>query len=481
ELDKLTAEYTDANNRFLDNQAGILAQTLKEGKACPVCGSVHHPSPALPQENTLTAEELKKLNEKKEECNERVHKLANSIAAKISEISTKKDNIKKQLIALCETELSLKELEGRVSTEEKELSGLKSELESVRERKEEYNKLFAKKENGKSEVEILNDSIRAYELELRGEESQISGLNSQIDEKQKSLKFKSVLEANNEITRLKKLEKEISDGIESARNSLQKAQTDFTNCESVINNIEKSLKNEKELDLGQEKDNLNKLKSEKSTKDGVKEKLKERLSNNKGNALRINENGKDYKRVQDRYILLNELSETLSGSLKGKQKIDLESYVQATYFDRIISRANVRLMNMSSGQFELKRKEEAGGNGQSGLDLNVIDHSAGSERDVKSLSGGESFKASLALAFGLSDEIQASSGGVRMDSMFLDEGFGSLDSDSVQQAMNTLVSISCNDRIIGIISHVDQLKERIDRQIIVEKDADGKSKARIVV
>ena len=481
ELDKLTIEYTDANNRFLDNQAGILAQNLKEGEKCPVCGSVHHPSPALPQENTLSAEALKALNKKKEDCNERVHELAKSISTKISEISTKKKNEIDRIVALCEAELSLKELKERIINIEKEKTRLDAEFDTARNKKDEYNQLFAKKENGKSVIDILNDDVRARELELKGEESKISGLDSQIDEKRKSLKFKSALDANNEITRLKQLEKEISDGIESARISLQEAKNELANCESIVKTLEESLKNEKELDLKQEKDNLNALVDEKNSNERVKVTIKDRLSKNISYARKINDNGKAYKTAQGRYILLDNLYKAVNGRVTEKQKIDLESYVQATYFDRIISRANVRLMNMSSGQFELKRKEVVGGNAQSGLDLNVVDHLNGKERSVKSLSGGESFKASLALAFGLSDEIQASSGGVRMDSMFLDEGFGSLDSDSVQQAMNTLVSISCNDRIIGIISHVDQLKERIDRQIIVEIDAEGKSKARIVV
>jgi exonuclease SbcC len=137
---------------------------------------------------------------------------------------------------------------------------------------------------------------------------------------------------------------------------------------------------------------------------------------------------------------------------------------------------------MTDGQYDLVRRKEALSKmGQSGLDLNVIDHYNGSERSVKSLSGGESFKASLALALGLADEIQSSAGGIKLDTMFIDEGFCSLDEDSLEQAMKALKSLADNDRLVGIISHVGELKRKIDKQIVVKKDRSGGSKAEIIV
>ena len=156
--------------------------------------------------------------------------------------------------------------------------------------------------------------------------------------------------------------------------------------------------------------------------------------------------------------------------------------IQMNYFDRIIARANARLMIMTDGQYDLVRRKEAlKKSGQSGLDLDVIDHYNGTQRSVKSLSGGESFKASLALALGLSDEIQSSAGGIRLDTMFVDEGFGSLDEESLSQAMKALTSLADNNRLVGIISHVGELKQKIDKQIVVTKDKSGGSKATIVV
>lgn len=178
--------------------------------------------------------------------------------------------------------------------------------------------------------------------------------------------------------------------------------------------------------------------------------------------------------VEKEYVWMKALSDTADGSLKEKQKIDLETYVQVTYLDRILRRANLRLLTMSSGQYELKRQEDsADKRGKSGLELDVIDHYNGSMRSVKTLSGGESFQASLSLALGLSDEIQSLAGGIRLDSMFVDEGFGSLDEEALNQAIRSLTGLSEGKRMVGIISHVSELKERIEKKVIVMKNPRG--------
>ena len=174
------------------------------------------------------------------------------------------------------------------------------------------------------------------------------------------------------------------------------------------------------------------------------------------------------------------LANTANGQVAGKEKIMLETYIQTTYFDRIVARANVRLMKMTGGQYDLKRRTVAeNGRSQSGLELDVIDHYNGSERSVKTLSGGESFKASLALALGLSDEVQMSTG-IHLDTLFVDEGFGSLDSEALSKAYLTLAGLTEGSRLVGIISHVVELKEKIDKQIVVKKELSGGSRAMII-
>lgn len=190
----------------------------------------------------------------------------------------------------------------------------------------------------------------------------------------------------------------------------------------------------------------------------------------------------DVSATEKRYAMVDIMNRTANGNVTGKDRIMLETYIQMFYFDRIIERANTRLMIMSDGQYELKRSEDyENKKGQKGLDLNVIDHYNGSERKVSTLSGGESFKASLSLALGLADEIQESAGGIQLDTMFVDEGFGSLDSDSLEQAMRALSNLSEGRKLVGIISHVDALKERIDKQIVITKDRANGSKANIIV
>ncbi len=174
--------------------------------------------------------------------------------------------------------------------------------------------------------------------------------------------------------------------------------------------------------------------------------------------------------VEQEYVWVKALSDTANGTLNGKRKIELETYIQMAYFDRILRRANLRLMTMSSGQYELKRQEDgAGKREKAGLELNVIDHYNGTERSVKTLSGGESFQASLSLALGLSDEIQSCAGGIRLDAMFVDEGFGSLDEEALNQAVKALAGLTEGNRMVGIISHVAELKERIEGKIVVTK------------
>lgn len=190
----------------------------------------------------------------------------------------------------------------------------------------------------------------------------------------------------------------------------------------------------------------------------------------------------DLEKLEQRYTWMRTLSNTVNGNLAGKEKIALETYIQMTFFDRILQRANLRLMVMSGGQYELKRRREAENNrSQSGLELDVIDHYNGSERSVKSLSGGESFKASLSLALGLSDEVQSAAGGIRLDTMFVDEGFGSLDEESLAQALQALTGLTEGNRLVGIISHVAELKEKIDKQVVVTKEKSGGSRVEIVV
>ena len=222
------------------------------------------------------------------------------------------------------------------------------------------------------------------------------------------------------------------------------------------------------------------LEAEMEALGGTERTLHARIEQNAQTLERMRGELADAQQKRERSGLLSSLSMTANGQLTGRDKVTLETYVQMMYFDRVIERANVRLMAMTDGQYALRRRVTAENRQQqSGLDMEVVDYANGSARDVRTLSGGESFKASLALALGLSDEIQAGAGGVRLDTLFVDEGFGSLDARSLEQAVSMLTSLTQGDRLVGVISHVEELRRRIDRRILVTKERTGGSSARI--
>lgn len=183
---------------------------------------------------------------------------------------------------------------------------------------------------------------------------------------------------------------------------------------------------------------------------------------------------REYGRTTEKFLLVKTLSETANGKLKGKDKIDFEKYVQSFYFQIVVAEANKRLKKMSGGQYELRCKETASDKvSKSGLELEIMDYYIGALRPVGTLSGGETFKAALSLALGMSDVMQRTAGGIEVDAMFVDEGLGSLDTSSLEQAIDVLMQLADSERMVGIISHVTELKERIERKIEIEKTVEG--------
>lgn len=280
--------------------------------------------------------------------------------------------------------------------------------------------------------------------------------------------------------------KEIA-AMDAALNGLEEAyaanQKELAGLDTAVRELKELLENSEAVDIDLQRKVAQELSEERAKAAGERQNVHTRLTTNKTALKNILGKSSDLAELEKQYTWMHTLSDTVNGNLTGKEKIELETYIQMTFFDRILNRANVRFMAMSGGQYEFKRRRIAENNrSQSGLELDVIDHYNGSERSVKSLSGGEPFKASLSLALGLSDEVQLTAGGgIRLDTMFVDEGFGSLSEESLQQAIQTLSGLSEGNRLIGIISHVAELKEKIDRQVVVTKDKTGGSQVEIVV
>ena len=470
--------YNALNKAFLDEQAGILAQELKEGIPCPVCGSLSHPSPALKSKKAPSEKELNEAKKASENAQEE-ERDASLEAGQIKErLLQKEESVKKLSLEILEGE----SLEKRKKDIEKTLSETKEKLsliEKAEKRRDMLKKLIPEEKESLSSVSEstlkLNESLLRDKAIFESNEKRLQAL-------LKKLPFETRQEAEKAKEKFEEQLDVIDTALKTATEDFEDNKKNIASIKSRIDENKKLLSEndtdesegvrEKQIILKNEKEDILRLQKEVHAR---------KVSNIK--ALEsIKLKSAEIKDVEEKWIWVKALSNTANGNISGKEKIMLETYIQMTYFDRIISRANIRLLTMTGGQYELKRSREAENNrSQSGLELNVIDHYNGSERSVKTLSGGESFKASLSLALGLSDEIQSSAGGIKLDTMFVDEGFGSLDSESLSQAIKALSSLADGNRLVGIISHVDTLKEKIDKQIIITKERSGGSRAELKI
>lgn len=262
--------------------------------------------------------------------------------------------------------------------------------------------------------------------------------------------------------------------IKKIKQEIEQYKEKVTTIKTRIEDVKKEIKEKDIIDITLDIENLERLSQNQKEKEQQINNKKATINFNKDTNKKLIETGIELDSKMNKMAKIEELSKIANGTANRKTKITFEQYVQATYFDLVISEANKRLLKMTDNRYLLIRKKKADKISEKiGLDLNVIDNYNGQERDVKSLSGGEAFKAALSLALGLSDVIQSYSGGVLIDTLFIDEGFGTLDSESREQAINTLMSLAGNNKLIGIISHVEELQERIDKKIIVEKGQNG--------
>ena len=469
---------------YLDAQAGILAETLVDNMPCPVCGSTSHPQKAIKPTDVPKKDELDILKAKLAQADDEKTE-ANKESAKLKGMrEEKKDS----------TVSSIKELLGDIDMNnatyitKAKINELESNIAVLDQKIQAEEKNIARKEyienelpKSRTKLEDLQKGITSISNEISALSSKNDSLNAGIIDLKSKLRFSSRLEANNEIQKNNAMISKIKRDIELASEREKECSVNLASAKTRREELFKQIEGKQEIDLDAENNNLSELERNKIQLDKKKQNIHIRIVNNKSNCDNIKQKSSELIAIEKKYTWVKALSDTANGNITGKDKIMLETYIQMHYFDRIISRANTRLMIMTGGQYDLIRREEALSKvGQSGLDLDVIDHYNGTTRSVKSLSGGESFKASLALALGLSDEIQSSAGGIQLDTMFIDEGFGSLDEDSLSQAMNALASLASSNKLIGIISHVGELKQKIDKQIVVKKDKTGGSKADII-
>lgn len=512
--------YQQIFHSFLDAQAGLLAQELKAGMPCPVCGSLSHPQPRmLSGRKNIDQETLDKEKEKldrlekasvdesleagklKERSNGAWKQILNSAEMLLEDFQEFRNTAGnenghagdfmttwKQLISMIndqqqQMEKLLKESDKEIrrsednikrkKNAEKLLEQLEKEKEQLQEKKNHCDRekagLLIKEAENKKQQQKAAEEIRQIFLEREKTEQsyKTDSIETDIEKFGKKVLEKEIKEEQQEYSNLKEYSK-------SAKENLQKIQAEKERITSAIKTFEEQQKEIGEVPEAEIREQYTQFTTKKAE---LTEKRKELFSIQSGNQdifQKVQKRREEMTTAEKEYAWIKNLSDTANGKLNGKPKIELETYIQMAYFDRILRRANLRLMTMSSGQYELKRQEQTENRKEkAGLDLDVIDHYNGTERSVKTLSGGESFQASLSLALGLSDEIQACAGGIRLDSMFVDEGFGSLDEESLEQALKALSGLADGKRLVGIISHVSELKERIDNKIIVTKQCSG--------
>ena len=483
--EKATEEYNTKYKAYLDEQAGILAETLKDNEPCPVCGSKTHPNPMQKSEKAPTESQLKKLKKSSEKALQEATDASNICSSLKGQANVSKLNIEKTIAELApdtNIENASSVITELISLKAQKISEIENEIEK------EDKKIKRKKELDET-IPTTEKQSEQLKDELIKLESRIASGKAKSEEIQKQLSaIKSSLSFENKAIADKKI-KELEEKIAVINDAFEKAQEYYNTCkeqEIELNarakQISQQLEKAEKINAEDEKRKQNELLNSKKEKTDIRTQLVARLTANKASLENIAEKSDELNTLESHYRLAKALSDTANGAVTGKEKVMLETYIQMTYFDRIIARANTRFMVMSGGQYEMKRRQDAvNKRSQTGLEIDIIDHYNGSVRSVNTLSGGESFKASLSLALGLSDEIQASAGGIRLDTMFVDEGFGSLDDESLNQAMNSLKGLTEGNRLVGIISHVNELKERIDKQISVTKEREGGSKVKVVI
>ena len=478
------AEYEHKNKLYLDAQAGILAETLTEGVPCPVCGSLEHPHPAQKPENAPTKQELEICKAKAEETEAATQAASSKASTCIGQVDAGRKTLQARGQKLLGTD-AIEEME-RLCSEKKQQTAAAlqkaeqqlKEIEKQLGRKAALDQLIPQKED---ELDQCKNRRVGYGTQQAGDGAKLQAAEKRLKELAEKLSYPSEAEANQALQKLREKKQAWEKDIQETQKAHDECEKNLAALKGTLEGYEKTLQGMEKVDVQAVLAAQAEADQQKAAWQAQKNEIGGRLAVNGPILENLRPQISQMEETEKRLQCVQALSDTANGRLSGKEKIMLETYIQMTFFDRIIRRANVRLMVMSGGQYELKRRVNAENNrSQAGLELDVIDHYNGSERSVKTLSGGESFKASLALALGLSDEIQSSAGGIRLDTMFVDEGFGSLDEESLEQAVNALVGLTQGNRLVGIISHVSELKNRIDKQIVVTKEKSGGSKAEIL-
>lgn len=477
--------YEHLQQRYLDEQAGVLSAQLADGMPCPVCGSLTHPNPAAPRGDAPEKETVEQAKAEWEKSNQNMQETSAAAGrangALESAVQTFNERMEAEEMEAEEAEIE-ELLRHRLTQENSKRDKLSERLEEVRQLHGEKIRISSRTEQSEQSIAAAQQQCKEAEVVIADLKVKTELTESKLKDRYAALLYETKAEATGKIEEKRNILVQYERELKQAENTYQEQYDAYKNAlqkkETLTVQLAQGEQTQPAEELAEKK---NQLSSYRQSKQDAYRDIAHRYETNREMGISIRKQSSQLIEAEARWSTIDELSATVNGRLSGKDKIMLETYVQMQYFDRIIQRANTRFMVMSAGQYELKRSAQADNlKKQSGLELDVIDHYNGTERSVKTLSGGEAFLASLSLALGLSDEVQSVSGGIALDTMFVDEGFGSLDETALGQAVHALTSLTEGNRLVGIISHVSELQERIDRKVVVTKDAAAGSSVRMI-
>ncbi|MFR8609720.1 MAG: AAA family ATPase [Faecalibacterium prausnitzii] len=477
---------------FLDAQAGLLAESLVEGAPCPVCGSTHHPARALLPHTAPTQAQVEAARQAAAEADLQAQNASAAAQSALAAANEAKTSLRRDAETLLPERFTapegtvpltfalmtnvLAEENAALQTAQTDCKAQCRQAEADCRRKAQ---LEADRQAKTRQRPALEQAAAEADRSAAAQNASADALEGQIAERRAALPYPRRADAQAALDKLEADRRALRTGMDTAQRRLKQAEQSVAAAEAAVEALTaQQTAAQKELPARSAEE----LTAQQTELTAAREALRSRekqlsaqLLPNRKTAAQYRAAAEARQTLESRWQWVSALAATAGGTLTSKQKIKLEAYIQMNYLDRILRYANTRLMQMTAGQYELERIGAENQRSQSGLDLGVIDHYNGTRRSVKTLSGGESFKASLALALGLSDEVQSSAGGIRLDTLFLDEGFGSLDEESLELAIRVLSGLTEGDRLVGIISHVGALKDRIDRQVVVHKARTGGS------
>ena len=477
---------------FLDAQAGLLAESLVEGAPCPVCGSTHHPARALLPHTAPTQAQVEAARQAAAEADRQAQNASAAAQSALAAVNEAKTSLRRDAETLLPERFTtpegtvpltfalmtnvLAEESAALQTAQTDCKAQCRQAEADCRRKAQ---LEADRQAKTRQRPALEQAAAEADRSAAAQNASADALEGQIAERRAALPYPRRADAQAALDKLEADRRTLRTGMDTAQRKLKQAEQAVAAAEAAVEALTaQQTAAQKELPARSAEE----LTAQQTELTAARESLRSRekqlsaqLLPNRKTAAQYRAAAEARQALESRWQWVSALAATAGGTLTSKQKIRLEAYIQMNYLDRILRYANTRLMQMTAGQYELERIGAENQRSQSGLDLGVIDHYNGTRRSVKTLSGGESFKASLALALGLSDEVQSSAGGIRLDTLFLDEGFGSLDEESLELAIRVLSGLTEGDRLVGIISHVGALKDRIDRQVVVHKARTGGS------